>query len=1350
MGFRKKIALILLFQILLISSIINPVLSEPINDLNECDIENIAFKQEIILPIHTFSDILEFYPIDVRVVFENTCWGVNENWNSIKVAYDDGSGLIELDSQVYDIEFEKENKIKSCSLVFLLPEFINGNEKYYVLYDSKSVDRAEYKDYVEVEDSYYYYEPVPGQKIQFDYFKVRQDENIEYAIIQKGELVGNPSSQFVARLKRDSKQFEMNNVDQLAVFDMRYGINEYPYYYGTCSAKEVKKKILVDGNLMIRVKIESTSPDASLKTENIYTYYYSPTEIKRLFVDVNHKVLKTINIENPVMFDGSYAGIATTKTRSTSIPKMNFGNLLPNIHIYDQNENIKNYLIPSDPSSTREYILSTQDDIDLGSKAWISLDDPSTGKAHGLIVNSNKNIVNGPEDGIQIKSYVEQTIKLPGLESDSGSIYFMRNSYERGNGHNTVLSVDLNVNFGIEFISIENEGFERINKESGPYQELFPIVPIKREKIIDDKIEEKRYSLTVFVHLARTDPLGPFLSFILGERVLYTSVEVHKDGEIKSSGAISRIPLNEVDFDFKNKRIFQIIKSLIGTIDWGNFTIFEKIYFPSLEPGKYSIKVFKERPTMFELRRFVGFESINLEKDEVVHLFCRPQGKIKLSAVDQNNNHIKDLTLRLKKDEFIVSEESTDSNGSAVIAAPIFPSKTFTLNVIYDGFLIEKKNINLGLFSNLIAKKEQVTFDRYSLNLDIKDKWGFAPEIDLDPSVTSRNMLEPIIINAEMIGEGKYRFNNLYSELYNLKLSYKSFEFERDIYLGEDKKIDIFFPAEYFISFNVMDSYAYDITKGQILVKRNNKLEKTIIDKNGKASISIPPGSYEITVLSSKGKVIAKQNIEVRGHKEVDILSQKDSILHLLIIVISISSIFLFVGFLIKKRKIFISFRLIVVALFLISLVSPWWTLNGINESTKTETNTYLIPPKIITSTSSEKFLGGEVGQIPSELSYVLSILSLLILISIVLIVLGTYTGRKYKKSTLIFSISSIVMLIVTIIVYIYTIIQISDVSIGSLFGEGIIDINIPESSISQEVQSSWGPGIGFYLTTISLILLLFVANDRYVNIGKFKDGIVKRYPKGRQMIVDGLDEGKKRARIHSFVEVDVSKARKIIKNKKKKGQKISFTAWIIKCIGKAVSEHKQVHAIRYGKRKIVIFDDVDVSVTYDRILKGESIPMIYVIRDTNKKDIDEITKDVRSVKGTVIDERNLVAKLGKDFRYVKIVMRLPKFIRRLIWKKLRKDPFFAKEAIGTVMVSSLGMVGKFPGWATTIGVHPLFIAIFGIVKKQRKKGKKTETREILNITISFDHETLDGAPFTRFLNRFSQLLEEAYFLDKK
>ena len=65
---------------------------------------------------------------------------------------------------------------------------------------------------------------------------------------------------------------------------------------------------------------------------------------------------------------------------------------------------------------------------------------------------------------------------------------------------------------------------------------------------------------------------------------------------------------------------------------------------------------------------------------------------------------------------------------------------------------------------------------------------------------------------------------------------------------------------------------------------------------------------------------------------------------------------------------------------------------------------------------------------------------------------------------------------------------------------------------------------------------------------------------------------------IHGLLEVDVTKARAFLRDHQATtGEALSFTAFLITCLGKAVDEHKAVHAFRQGSRRLVLFADVDV-----------------------------------------------------------------------------------------------------------------------------------------------------------------------------
>jgi pyruvate/2-oxoglutarate dehydrogenase complex dihydrolipoamide acyltransferase (E2) component len=42
----------------------------------------------------------------------------------------------------------------------------------------------------------------------------------------------------------------------------------------------------------------------------------------------------------------------------------------------------------------------------------------------------------------------------------------------------------------------------------------------------------------------------------------------------------------------------------------------------------------------------------------------------------------------------------------------------------------------------------------------------------------------------------------------------------------------------------------------------------------------------------------------------------------------------------------------------------------------------------------------------------------------------------------------------------------------------------------------------------------------------------------------------------------------------------------------------------------------------------------------------------------------------------------------------------------------------------------------------------RIEPREILNLTVMFDHDVIDGAPATRFTQRLVELIESGYGLE--
>ena len=235
---------------------------------------------------------------------------------------------------------------------------------------------------------------------------------------------------------------------------------------------------------------------------------------------------------------------------------------------------------------------------------------------------------------------------------------------------------------------------------------------------------------------------------------------------------------------------------------------------------------------------------------------------------------------------------------------------------------------------------------------------------------------------------------------------------------------------------------------------------------------------------------------------------------------------------------------------------------------------------------------------------------------------------------------------------------------------------------------------------------------------------------------------------IRVILELDVTEARNRIACLKEQGESISFNAWLIKCISQAISEYKPIHGLRKGKRKVILFEDIDISVMIEREINGVKVPLPYLVRGTNKKSIAEISAEIGSGrKQDIENEKDFVLGGGKSRVLMKTYYALPGFIRSFAWKQMIKRPFFFKKNMGTVMVTSLGMIGEMHGWIIPVSVHPLCFAVGSVVKKPWVVVDEIKIREILYLTALVDHDVIDGAPAVRAFTRLKKLVETGYDL---
>ena len=73
--------------------------------------------------------------------------------------------------------------------------------------------------------------------------------------------------------------------------------------------------------------------------------------------------------------------------------------------------------------------------------------------------------------------------------------------------------------------------------------------------------------------------------------------------------------------------------------------------------------------------------------------------------------------------------------------------------------------------------------------------------------------------------------------------------------------------------------------------------------------------------------------------------------------------------------------------------------------------------------------------------------------------------------------------------------------------------------------------------------------------------------------------------------------------------------------------------------------------------------------------------------------------------------------------------------------------MAKGSGWGIPTAAHTLDFTHGRIGEKPIVIDWRLETREYLNMTISIEHDIIDGAPATRFALRLKELIESGYGL---
>ena len=246
--------------------------------------------------------------------------------------------------------------------------------------------------------------------------------------------------------------------------------------------------------------------------------------------------------------------------------------------------------------------------------------------------------------------------------------------------------------------------------------------------------------------------------------------------------------------------------------------------------------------------------------------------------------------------------------------------------------------------------------------------------------------------------------------------------------------------------------------------------------------------------------------------------------------------------------------------------------------------------------------------------------------------------------------------------------------------------------------------------------------------------------PWERRLVIDAGRAAGRRHAIHGLFEVDITSTRSALRrHRETTGEHLSLTAFVIACVARAVAADPTVQAYRDLRGREVIFDQVDIGLPVEVDLAGSPFAFTHVLRDAGNRSVRDLGREIREVKA---DPR--LSPSVRKASWARAYLILPSFVRIRLLGALHRLPQRQRAMAGTVGVTAVGMFDAGGGWGIAFQLHTLSIVIGGITRRPILFQGRLVNREFLQLTVSVDHDVVDGAPAARFVRRLRELLTDA------
>jgi pyruvate/2-oxoglutarate dehydrogenase complex dihydrolipoamide acyltransferase (E2) component len=246
----------------------------------------------------------------------------------------------------------------------------------------------------------------------------------------------------------------------------------------------------------------------------------------------------------------------------------------------------------------------------------------------------------------------------------------------------------------------------------------------------------------------------------------------------------------------------------------------------------------------------------------------------------------------------------------------------------------------------------------------------------------------------------------------------------------------------------------------------------------------------------------------------------------------------------------------------------------------------------------------------------------------------------------------------------------------------------------------------------------------------------VRPFPANRRLVTAAVRAGRRIMPMHGLLDVDVTTARRLLAEG---DPPLSTTAFVIASLGRAAAAHPEVHAYRDWRGRLVEHRHVDVQTLVEVPTEHGPFGLVHVVRDADLRGVAEISAELRAVKAGSAG--------GQLLDTVAPVLGLIPGLYRAMYAVMSRSRR-VRLATGTVQVTAVGMFGGGGGFAIAPPtLASLVVVVGGLSRRPRAVDDRIEIRDVLDLTVTVDHNVVDGAPAARFGADLRELLQTAALL---